>query len=53
MRNILINLIMWYMHKLYTDAGQRIYEIKGTGDDYPKYLVYVESEDLYKRLEQL
>ncbi len=53
MEKLLINIMMWYMHRLYTKCGLPIYEIKGTGKDYPKHLVYVETESLSKRLSDI
>ncbi len=47
---MITKFIFWYLSKKYKsemkkkDIDITIYEIKGTGKDYPKYLLYTESE---------
>lgn len=44
-------LIMWLCHLEYRRYKRDIFYIKGTGKDYPKYLLYTEDENVYKRME--
>ena len=41
---MIIRFIIWYMSRLYKKGGWPLYEINGTGEDYPKYLLYTENE---------
>lgn len=45
--------IMWLCHLRYKRYGMPIFYIKGTGKDYPKYLVYTENENVYKKMDRI
>lgn len=45
--------IMWLCHLRYKKYGMPIFYIKGTGKDYPKYLVYTENEFVYNRMDKI
>ena len=45
-------IIMWLCHLKYKKYKKPILYIKGTGKDYPKYLLFTEDENIYKRMEQ-
>lgn len=44
--------IMWLLHLRYKKYGMPIFYIKGTGKDFPKYLLYTEDAKLYYRMER-
>lgn len=46
-----IRLIMWILHRMYKKENKPIYFIKGTGKDYPRYLLYTEDVEQYKRMD--
>lgn len=48
---MIIRFIMWLCHIYYKKYGQDIFYINGTGKDYPKYLLYTEKEEIYKRMD--
>ena len=48
---MLARFVMFIMHLYYKHEGQPIYYIKGTGKDYPKYLLYTEDEHVYRRMD--
>ena len=48
---MLVRLIMWLCHLNYKKWGKPIYYVKGTGKDYPKYLIYTEDERVYRRMD--
>lgn len=50
---MILKLIMFLCHLKYKKYKMPILYIKGTGKDYPKYLVYTEDENIYKTLEVL
>lgn len=37
---------------MYIKIGKPILFIKGIGNDYPKYLLYTEDENVYKRMDK-
>jgi hypothetical protein len=45
--------IMWLCHLRYKRYGMPTFYIKGTGKDYPKYLVYTENENVYKKMDRI
>lgn len=45
-------LIMWLCHIRYEKYGMPIFYIRGTGKDYPKQLLYTESESVYQRMDK-
>lgn len=45
-------LIMWLCHIKYHKYGMPIFYIKGHEKDYPKYLLYTEDENVYKRMDK-
>lgn len=48
---MLTRLVMWWLHRRYVKEGMPLYYIKGTGKDYPRYLLFTEDEQLYKRMD--
>ena len=46
-------LIMWLCHMKYKKYGMPIFYIKGTGQDFPKYLLYTEDENVYKKMDRI
>ena len=49
---MLVRLIMWLCHIQYKRYKEPIYYIKGTGKDYPKYLLYTENPSTYDRMDR-
>lgn len=45
-------LIMWLCRIQYKKHKQPILYIKGNGRDYPRYLLYTENENVYKRMDR-
>jgi hypothetical protein len=45
-------LIMWLCHIKYKSYKKDVFYIKGTDGDYPKYLLYTENENVYKRMDR-
>ena len=45
-------IIMWLLHIQYVKYRKPIFYIRGTEDDYPKYLLYTENENVYKRMDE-
>lgn len=43
--------VMWWLHRQYKKYGKAIFYIKGTGKYYPKYLLYTENINVYRRME--
>jgi len=52
MNKLFLRFIMWYLHKEYLKYNQPIFYIKGTGNDFPKYLLYTEDPNVYKRMDE-
>lgn len=50
---MIIKLIMWLCHICYKKRGKDIICIKGEGKHYPKYLMYTENPNAYKRMDEL
>lgn len=46
-------LIMWLCHMKYKKYGMPIFYIKGTGQDFPKYLLYTENKIVYKKMDRI
>ena len=44
-------IVMWCMRRLYRTYKQPICYIRGTGKDYPRYILYTENANVYKRME--
>ena len=44
-------LVIWWLHRQYVKYKQPIFYMKGKGSDYPKYLLYTEDENVYRRME--
>ena len=44
-------LIMWLCHIRYKKYGTPIFYIRGTGEDFPKYLIYTEDKSVYKKMD--
>jgi hypothetical protein len=49
---MILKLVMWYIHKLYVKHKMPIFYIKGTGKHYPRYLLYTEDENVYRRMDK-
>lgn len=49
---MLTRLIVFLCKIKYRKYKQPIFYIKGTGKDYPKYLLYTEDENAYKRMDR-
>ena len=49
---ILVRLIMWLCHIECKRYKQDIFFIKGTGKDFPKYLLYTENINTYNRMDK-
>ena len=45
--------IMLLCHLRYKRYGMPIFYIKGTGKDYPKYLIYTENQIVYKKMDRI
>lgn len=48
---MLVKLIMFLCRIHYKRNQQPILYIKGTGKDYPRYLLYTEDQNVYQRME--
>jgi len=48
---MLIKLIMFLCHLQYKKFKKPIFYIKGTEDRYPRYLLYTENENVWKRMD--
>ena len=46
-------LIMWLCSIQYEKYGKSIFYIKGTGKDYPKYLLYTEQKNVADRMDEI
>lgn len=46
------SLIMFLCRIYYKKYGEPIFFIKGTGDKYPRYLLYTENKAVYKRMDE-
>jgi hypothetical protein len=45
-------IIMFLCSIYYKKYGEPIFYIKGTGKNYPKYLLYTEDRNVYKRMDK-
>ena len=52
MVKIIVKIIMWLCHILYKKDSMPIHYIRGTGKDYPRYLLYTEDEHVYQRMDE-
>lgn len=43
---------MWLCHIRYKKYGMAIFYIKGIENDYSKYLLYTEDENVYQRMDR-
>jgi len=50
---MITRLIMWWLHRHYISYGKPIFYIKGSGKDYPRYLLYTEDEEIYKKMDKI
>lgn len=48
---MIVKIIMWLCHIKYKKYDKPIFYIKGTENDYPKYLLYTENENVYQRMD--
>lgn len=46
-------LIMWLCHLKYKKYGKPIFYIKGTGKDYPRYLLFTEDASVYRKMDMV
>lgn len=54
MKNMMIDrFIMWICHMRYKKYGCPIFYIRGTDRDFPKYLIYTEDENVYKKMDRI
>lgn len=44
---------MWLCHIMYKRYSMPIFYIKGYKEDYPKYLLYTEDENIYQQMDRL
>lgn len=51
MNKLLSTIIMSLSHILYLKYQKPILYIRGTGKEYPRYLLYTEDVDVYKAME--
>jgi hypothetical protein len=51
MDKFLLWLVHLYLHYNYKKYRQPILYIKGTGKDYPRYLLYTEDPAVYRRMD--
>ena len=51
MNKLMYKTIMWLLHIQYIKCKEPIFYIKGIDEDYPKYLLYTENEDVYSRMD--
>lgn len=49
---MITRLVMLWLHREYKKYGKPIYYIRGTGEDYPKYLLYTEDKQIYQRMDK-
>ena len=49
---MITNFVMWWLSKQYKKYGEAIFCIKGTGKDYPRYLLFTENEAVYNRMDE-
>lgn len=54
---MITNLVMFLLHIMYRRLHKRnktnvILFIRGTGKDYPHYMLYTENENVYRRMEE-
>ena len=49
--NLTCKFIFRLLHMLYTKYNQPIFYIKGTENEYPKYLLYTENENVWDRMD--
>jgi hypothetical protein len=48
----MLRVIMFLCSILYKKYNKPILYIKGTGKDYPRYLLYTQDENVYKRMDE-
>lgn len=49
---MILKIVMWYLHIRYKKVKNDIFYVKGIEEDYPKYLLYTENENVYKRMDE-
>jgi hypothetical protein len=49
---MIAKIIMFLCHLQYKKYKQPILYIKGTGKEYPHYLLYTEDKNVYKRMDE-
>ena len=46
-------LVMRWIHRRYLKYGETIFYIRGTGRDYPRYLLYTEEPRVYEKFDRI
>lgn len=52
LNQLVVDLVMKVLHRLYVKQGSDILTIKGTGKKYPRYMLYSEKPNVYKRMDE-
>jgi len=52
MDELITKFVMWWLSKECKKYGKAIFYIKGTGKDYPRYLLYTENEAVRNRMDE-
>lgn len=52
MDKLATRIVMWWLHRWYLKNKKPIFYIKGLESDYPKYLLYTEDAELYRRMDE-
>lgn len=50
---MITRLVMWWIHRQYFKYGETIFYIRGTGRDYPRYLLYTEEPRVYEEFDRI
>lgn len=50
---MITRLVMWWIHRQYLKYGETIFYIRGTGRDYPRYLLYTEEPRAYEEFDRI
>lgn len=49
---VIAKFVMWWCGKECKKYGKPIYYIKGTGKDYPNYLLFTNDKEVYHRMDK-
>lgn len=50
---MITKLVMWWIHWQYLKYRETIFYIRGTGRDYPRYLLYTEEPRVYEKFDHI